>query len=298
MLKQVENFIFGARALALRDRVNGDISAFEVLDGSVNADFSAEFADLFGGTAKTPRSREITSIAGSLEATLKQVNGDWMKATIGASVSVTAASATGSIVDIKNIVGTSVINAVAGIDTITVKAAAEGDLKPGTYYITANSGSDIEIARDISGDGVQFQPDSYQVTGTDITIVTVAASDFTDIDDAATFGVELTGGSAASAFVTGDRAQFTVIPPHNGIDESIIPNLIQVPEFELTVYSEVKSDGGFSMLTLPRVQASGLPLTFNVGEFSDTSTTFTMLECSLEPRAIFKIIKGENEVSC
>ncbi len=296
MLKQIEDFVFGARALALLDLVSGDISAFEVLDGSVNADFSAEFADLLGGAAKTPRAREITSIAGSLEATLKQVNGDWMRATIGADVDTTAASATGSIVDIKNIVGSSVIDAITGIDTIDIITG--DDLKPGNYYITAESPTAISVARDITGEGVKFQPDSYQVTGTDITIVTTTGSAFTDIDDANTFGIELTGGSGTIALVSGDRAQFTVIPPHNGIEESTIPNLIQIPEFELTVYSEVKSNGGFSMLTLPRVQASGLPLTFNVGEFSDTSSTFTMLECSLEPRAIFRLIKGVGEVAC
>jgi hypothetical protein len=296
MLKQIESFIFGARAIALRDRLSGDISAFEVLDGSVNADFSAEFADLFGGAAKTPRAREITAITGSVEATLKQVNGDWMRATIGAQVSTTAASASGSIVDLENIVGTSVIDGTTGIATVDILVG--DDLKPGTYYITAESATEISVARDISGDGVQFLDDSYQVTGTDITIVVAAGSAFTDIDDVATFGIEFTGGSGAIALTMGDRAKFTVIPPHAGIEESIIPNQINIPEFELIVYSEQKSDGGYSMLTLPRVQASGLPLVFNVGEFSDTSTSFMLLECSLEPRGVFKIVKGVDQISC
>ena len=219
-----------------------------------------------------------------------------MHATIGAQVSTTAASASGSIIDFENIVGTSILDPTTGIDTIDILVGE--DLKPGTYYITAESATDISVARDISGDGVQFQDDSYQVTGTDITIVMAVGSDFTDIDDAATFGIEFTGGSGVIDLDIGDRAKFTVIPPHAGIEESVIPNQISIPEFELTVYSEQKSNGGYTMLTLPRVQASGLPLTFNVGEFSDTSTSFMMLECSLNPRAIFKIVKGEDQIAC
>lgn len=298
MLRQIEQFVFGARAVSLRDLVTGDVTAFEVLDGAISADFSAEFADLLGGAAKTPRAREITSIAGSVEATLKQINGDWMKATIGADVVVAAANPLGSIVDVKNIVGTSVIEPQTGIDIIAVKLGEEANLKLGNYFITAETISEISVARDITGDGVQFIPDSYQVTGTDITIITSLESDFTDIDDIATFGIEFTGGNSAPNMVIGDRAQFTVIPPNNGVETSTIPNQIQIPEFELTVYSEQRSDGSFSTLTLPRVQASGLPLAFNVGEFSDTSTTFMMLECSNDPRAILRLVKGEDEIIC
>lgn len=297
-LEQLSELIFGARALTVKDLLTSNSTSYEVLDGSVNCDFTVEFADLIAGNAKMPIAREVVSMAGTIEATLKQVNSDWMQTTIGATVVVTAASAVGSIINFTEFQTNLVVNPSNGIALVGLKAGAEKDLKAGIYVITVETATTISLKRNITGDGVKFDPNiPYQVTGTDITIVDSVASDFTDVDNLASFGIEFTGGSSV-AMTPGDRFSFEIIAPHGAIDDIVIGELIQIPIVELQIYSEVKNDGGYTKITIPRAQASGLPITLNVGDFADTSSTFMMLECPSGDRALISIIKGTDEVDC
>lgn len=268
---------------------------FKVLGGGTIS-LSAEFEDLFGGSNKYAWASEAKTISAEFTATVKSMPDFLFEVFLGASVSNTAASATGTVDGFENFKGASVVESSTGIASASVKASSEGDLKAGIYVVKAVSATTVDVfcMTDIefsNGNSLEYIDDSLKVTASPLTIT---ASTAVEIPNS---GVELTGGSGIIGMTENDTAVFKVAAAHGGISEVVIGKSSSIfPEHGQVALAAKRSNGDMLEIDIHKAVGAGFPVALEETVFSIPELTVKLLyDNCIDRIATFRKIKGTSD---
>lgn len=230
---------------------------------------SSEHEELFAGSSKFAWAVEAKTISTEWTATVKSMPDFLFELFLGASVTTTAASATGTVDTIANVKGTSVV-AATGIATVGLKAGSTADLKDSVYIVKAVSATTVDVYaltdiefKKLGGAALSYVDDSLKITASPLTIATGAAVEVPNT------GIELTGGGGVIGMTTGDTARYHVNSAHNGVSEiSIGASSTVFPEHKQLCLSQKRANGDVFELELNKVVGSGMPLPMEEQTFS------------------------------
>lgn len=246
--------------------------------GGGTLSLSAEFEDLFGGSNKYAWASEAKTIDSTFVSTVKSMPDFLFELYLGASVSTTAASTTGSIVDaLANVLGTSLFDATTGIASIGVKSGSEADLKDAKYIVKAVSSTTVDVyaLTDISfsnGTDISYEDDALKITASALTITTGAAVEIPNT------GLELTGGSGTIAFVTADTGDCRVASAHSGVSEITIGQSASVfAEHGIVALGAKRADNSLFEIDIFKAVGAGFPIALAESTFSIPELTIKLL---------------------
>lgn len=261
---------------------------------------SSEFEELFGGANKFAWAVEAKTISSEWTATVKSMPDFMFELFLGASVSTTAASATGTIGTFTNVLNASVLEATTGIATVTLKASGEADLKDGQYIIKAKTATtvtvyaltDIEFKKLGAANELSFLSEDLIVVD-DLTIVASTATEILGL------GVEMTGGSGTIGMTIGDTARFSVSSAHAGLSEISIGSASTIfPEHRQLCLSQKRANGDTFEMELFRVVGSGMPLPFEEQSFAIPELAMKLIQDSCEDKVAVIRAKAGVGSSC
>jgi len=290
-----DRIVYGIHSIAPYRRSGTQLpyGILKVLGGGTIS-LAAEFEDLFGGSNKFQFASEPKTITSEFTSSVKSMPDFMFELFLGASITTTAASATGTVLDaIANKKGTSVQDGTTGIASVAIAIAA--DAKHGVYYVEAASATTVDVYHltDIDhlvGTDAEYQNDILKITTVAITVPgtggTVAIPNT---------GLELTGGSGAIAFVTGDIAEFTIAKPHAGVSEITVGQAgVVFEEHGLVMLSAKRSNGDLFELEAFKALGAGFPIALEETIFAIPELTTKLLFDSVV-NAVFKIraVKAE-----
>lgn len=287
--------VYGIHSLAPYNRSTYEPYGILKVLGGGTISLTAETEDLFGGSNKFAWASEAKTIDSSFTATVKSMPDFLFELYLGASVSTTAASATGTVGAIANKYGTSVVSATTGIASVAATAADEGDLKYGTYIVKAVSSNtvDVYVSTDIdfkSGTDVDYENDLLKVTASPITIPDSGAT----VTMGGSFGIEFTGGSGTVSMTIGDTAYFKVAKAHGGIsDISIGESGTTFPEHGLILMAAKRSDGSLFEIEAFKAVGAGFPIALEETVFSVPELTVKLLyDSAIGKVAVIRAVSG------
>ena len=261
--------------------------------GGGTISLTAEFEDLFAGSNKFQWASEIKTISSEFTASVKSLPDFLFELFLGASVSTTAASTTGTVSTITNKKGTSVADGTTGIASAGIKSGSEADVKHGTYVVKAVSSTtvDVYILTDIDfavGTDLEYQDDALKVTASALTITASTAVTIPNT------GIELTGGSGTIGMTTDDTAFFTVDKAHDGISTiNVGSSTAEFPAFGFEAIAAKRSNGDLFELEIFNAIGGGLPIPLEETVFAIPELTVKTLYDTAEDK-VFQIraIKG------
>lgn len=264
---------------------------FKVLGGGTIA-LSAEFEDLFGGSNKYAWASEAKTISAEFTATVKSMPDFLFEVFLGAEVTKTAASATGTVNGLENFNGTSAV-AATGIATATVKTGSEADLKAAIYVVKVVSATTVDVysMTDIefsNGVDLEYIDDELKITSAPLTITTATP---VTIPNA---GIELTGGAGTIAMVAGDTAVFKAAAAHGGVTEIVIgKSSATFPEHGQVALAAKRSNGDMLEIDIHKAVGAGFPIALEETVFSIPELTVKLLYDNCINRiATIRKIKG------
>lgn len=257
--------------------------------GGGSLSFAAETEKLFGGSNKYAWAAESKTIDSTFTATVKSMPNFLFELYLGASVSETAASATGSITQaLTNQKGTSLLSATTGVATALIEAGQEADLKDGYIVLKAASATTVDAyyLTDIAfnnGTAIDFENDALKITAAPLTITAATGVSIPNT------GIELTGGSGAIAMVEGDTAFLRVSAAHGGVSTITIgQSASNFPEHGLLCLSAKRADGSLFEIDLLKAVGSGFPIALEETVFSIPELTVDLLYDSAQ-NAVAKV---------
>ena len=245
--------------------------------GSGTLTTSSEAVKLFGGSQLPPYAVESTNLDTEFTIALTEYPDWFYEKVLGATVTGTAASSTGSVTSIANKSGTSVFDAATGIASVAVTGGDEADLKAGIVVVEAASATtvDLYLLTDVDrlrGTALTWGDDN-KITSSPLTITGTGGT--TAVAD---LGVTLTGGSGTVGMTTGDTAFFEIYPPHGGVSDILVgQRSASIPEVGLLVVAQTRATGEKFYAELFRAKAtSGAPIPFGEKEFAQSEVTFAL----------------------
>ena len=270
--------VYGIHNMAPYRRTDGlPYGTLKVIGGG-SLSLSAEFEDLFGGSNKYAWASEAKTASTEFTSTVKSLPDFLFELYLGASVSTTAASATGSVIDaLANAKGASVADGSIGIDNVAIKTGSEADVKGALYVVEAVSATTVDVyaLTDVdfaNGASLEYIDDSLKINAAPITIV---ASTAADIPNA---GLELTGGSGTIGMTVGDTATFRVAAAHGGVSKIIIGQAeSSFPEHGIVALAAKRADGSLFEIEMFKCVGSGFPIALEETVFSIPELTIKVL---------------------
>lgn len=257
---------------------------------------SSEFEELFGGSNKFAWAVESKTISSDWTATVKSMPDFMFELFLGASVTATAASATGTVGDFSNVLNASVLDATTGIASVAAKAGSEADLKDGIYIVQAVSATtvdiyaltDIEFQKLGAANTLSYLNEELKINDTPLTIVASTAVEIVGL------GVELTGGSGAIGMTIGDTARFSVRSAHNGLSEINIGSASTIfPEHRQLCLGQKRANGDTFEMELFRVIGSGMPIPFEEQTFAIPELAMKLVQDPCEDKvAVIRAKRG------
>lgn len=268
-LSQPRN-IFGVHSVSPYSRTDGLFyGIIKVLKGS-SLSLSGESVELMGGSQKYAWAVEDGAIKAEMSLKFGQFEDFMFQLFLGTAPTPIAADPTGDVSAAVNKKGTSVV-AATGIVGVTAKAGSEASLKFGKYVLKATDAthvdvylsSDVDIARGTAG---AMQNDALKITAAPLAVATGATVDVPN------FGLTITGGAGATAFVTGDTATFEVLPEHSGASTVVVGSAANqtFPEFGAIVMAQKRGNGELFEFDCYRCKASGMPIGFEQNAWSES----------------------------
>lgn len=265
---------------------------FKILGGGTIS-LSAEFEDLFGGSNKYAWASEAKTISAEFTATVKSMPDFLFEVFLGAEVTTTAASATGTASALENKKGVSVLDASTGIASVGVKSGSEADLKAGVYVVKAVTPTTVDVycLTDIefsNGTDLSYVNDALKITSAPLTIT---ASTPVTIPDT---GLELTGGSGTIGMTANDTAVFKAAAAHGGISEIVIgKSAATFPEHGQVALAAKRSNGDMLEIDIHKAVGAGFPVALEETVFSIPELTVKLLyDNQLNRIATFRKILG------
>ena len=237
--------------------------------GGGTLSLSAEYEELFGGSNKFSWATEAKTITSEFTASVKSMPDFLFSLFLGASVSTTAASATGTCGSIANGKGSSCFDAATGIASAGLKSGSTADLKAGHYIVDVVSSTtvDVYVTSDIeflNGTDISYQDDLLKITASPLTITTGAATEIPNT------GIELTGGSGTIDLGTvGNTAYFEVAAAHGGIsDITIGQSASTFVEHGQICLAQKRANGDLFEIEIYKAVAAGFPIALEETVFS------------------------------
>lgn len=231
---------------------------------------ASEFEELFGGSNKFAWAVEAKTISAEWTASVKSMPDFLFELFLGATVSTTAASATGTVSTLENVKGTSAFKATTGIASVGIKSGSEADLKDGVYIVKAVSATTVDVYaltdiefKKLGGSALSYLDESLKITSAALTITASTAVTIPSL------GIELTGGSGTIAMVVGDTCRFHVNSAHAGVSEISIGSSATIfPEHRQLCLGQKRANGDVFEMELYRVVGSGMPIPFEEQTFA------------------------------
>ena len=261
---------------------------------------SSEFEELFGGSNKFAWAVEAKTISSEWTATVKSMPDFMFELFLGATVAQTAASATGTVGDFKNVLDSAsapVLHATTGIASVQTKSGSEQDLKDGLYMIKAVSPTtvdvyaltDIEFKKLGATNELSYIDEALKINATPLTITTLGA-----LTEIVGLGVEMVGGSGTIGMTTGDTARFSVSSAHSGLSEiSIGSSSTQFPEHRQLCLGQKRANGDTFEMELFRVVGSGMPIPFEEQTFAIPELAMKLVQDPCEDKvAVIRAKRG------
>lgn len=249
---------------------------------------SSDFEEMFGGSNKFAWAVEAKTISAEWTATVKTMPDFMFELFLGASVTATAASATGTVGDAKNVLNASVLDATTGIDSVQVKTGSEADLKDGIYVVEAVSATtvdiyaltDIEFKKLGAANTLSYLDEELKVNAAPLAIVTAGA-----VTEIVGLGVELVGGSGVIAMAVGDTMRFSVRSAHSGLSTIDIGGSSTIfPEHKQICLSQKRANGDTFEMELYKVVGSGMPIPFEEGAFAIPELSMKLVQDPCEDK--------------
>lgn len=278
MALSANRIVYGIHSMApYRRSDNLPYGILKVIGGG-SLSLAAEFEDLFGGSQKYAWASEAKTTQAEFTASVKSMPDFLFELYLGATVSTTSASATGSILTaLTNSKGTSVVSATTGIDSVGIVSGSEADLKDGLYVVKAVSATTVDVyaLTDVSfdkGTDIDFEDDALKITDSALTIAT--SSDVTIPDT----GLELTGGSGTIGMTTDDTAFFRVSAAHGGVSSITIGKATaSFPEHGIVAMAAKRADGSLFEIEMFKAVGGGFPISLEETVFAIPELTIKLL---------------------
>lgn len=248
--------------------------------GGGTLSMASEFEELFGGSNKFAWAVEAKTISADWTATVKSMPDFFFELFLGASVTTTAASATGTISTLKGIFGSLV--GTTGIASVGLATGGSANLKDGVYVIKAVSATAVDVYaltdiefKKLGGSALNYIDESLKITATPLTITASTAVAIPSL------GVEITGGSGTIAMVAGDTARFNLKSPHAGVSEIKIGSANTLfPEHRQLCLGQKRANGDTFEVELYRVVGSGVPIPMEEQTFSIPELNMKLIQDS------------------
>lgn len=260
--------IYGVHSISPYSRTDGTPYGILKVIGSADIALTSALEQLFAGSNKFAWAAENKTMATDLSAKVKAYPGFLFSLFLGATVTDVGVDAAGTISTVANKKGTSVV-AATGLASVTVKAASKANLKFGKYVAKALTSttlaiyliSDIDLGR---GTAAVYTDDTLVLTESTITISTATGTDVTDL------GLTFTGGGSATAFVVGDTATFSVLPPSTKSSSIVVgSSTTTFPNFGALLLAQKRATGEMFEIDAHNCVGGGLPISFNENAFSE-----------------------------
>ena len=287
---------FGIHSVSAYNRTTGLPYGELAIVGDCSVSFAASSVDLRGGSSLYPRATEITEIDSSVSCNVRSFP-DWIMELwmAGTTTTTAAASTSGTISALSNVIGTSAYVATTGVATVELASGGIADLKTNYYRVVVASattvnvyaGSDFQFTR---GTDLYFDNDALKITTSALTVTTSGVA--TAIPGT---GLQLTGGSGTIAMTVGDVFEFEVSEPHSGIsdiDIGVPGNTF--PEHGLWLFGKERGSGEKVLIDCYKAQCvSGLTYNMSMADFSSTDATIKLLlDTSKNKVATIRFISG------
>jgi hypothetical protein len=283
--------IYGIHSICPYSRQDGlPYGILKVLGGG-SLNLTAESEDLFGGSNKFAWASEAKTISSEFSVTVKSMPDFLFELFLGAEVSKTAASATGTCGALTAKKGALI--AGTGLASVGLTSGQAANLKAGLYLVKAVSAttvdvyalSDIDFSR---GTDLEFIDDTLKVTASALTITTGGVTVIPNL------GVELTGGAGTIGMTIGDTAVFALAAPHGGISEITIgKSSTSFPEHGQVVLSQKRATGDLFEIEIYKAVGQGFPIALEETVFAVPELTAKVLYDSTKDKlATIRAIKG------
>jgi len=275
---------YGICGLAAVNRTTGLPFGRARVIGEVAFNLGGELVKLFGGTSLFPHAANPGVLESTLNMKLKEFPPFLSELYMGVTpVDTTTPSTTGEIsVALANKVGTSLVDATTGIDSVALDGVT-ADVRFAAYAIIAVSATtvdifaydDVDFARETA---VVFQDDALKINAAPITVPGASAT--VNIPNT---GIDIVGGSGAIAFVTSDTGLFETNPTFNRKIVTTLPATgLVFPEHKIVIVGERQGTVGLHKMDVFRVKGVGLPRTFGEKAFAETEINAAVLADSVQ----------------
>lgn len=272
MLEQRES-LYGLHQVTAIDLTTrkplGDIKVL----GTVSVASQGESKELTGGSNPYPFAVETGLISSDITIGSKEIPDWFFPAFMGQTVTANAAEAGGAISEaLANASGTSALDAVTGMASVTVKSGSEVDVKTSNYVIEAVTATTVNVyaISDVDfgqGAAASYVDNALKINTTPLAVTSGAATEIPG------FGIEINGGSGTIGMTPSDTAIFTARSINSGSTEVIVGSNTDVfKEIGLLITSQLSS-GQIKSLEVFRCKGIGIPFNFTSGEFAETEIT-------------------------
>jgi hypothetical protein len=246
--------------------------------GDAELTFNPSSEDLYGGSSQVPLDSVVTRLDPKFKIKLKYQPSYIYTLYGGAKVTKIPGSPDGTIEALKNSLGESVLNPETGIESVSLKAGNQENLKVGRYLVEAAGATTVHVYALTNlnfltrGQQIGFKDDRQRITQDPLSILQGVKTEVPGT------GVELTGGSGVINMVPGDMAYFEVTPPHGGIDEFEFGSSLNFPEHGMYIYAAERESGRMFEIHLHRVKCiSGLPIPMPEQGYHETDIELKVL---------------------
>lgn len=268
MALSTDRIVYGIHSIVPYQRSNYmPYGILKVLGGGTLS-LSAEYEELFGGSNKFAWATEAKTITSEFTASVKSMPDFLFTLFLGATVSTTSASATGTCGTLTNALNSSVADASTGIASASVKSGSESDLKAGLYVVKAVNATTVDVyaLTDVeftNGTDITYEDDNLKITASALTITTGAAVEIPNT------GIELTGGSGTIGMTADDTAYFEVAAAHGGIsDITIGKSSSTFVEHGQLCLAQKRANGDLFEIEIYKAVAAGFPIALEETVFS------------------------------
>lgn len=267
--------IYGIHSISPYSRTDGLPYGILKVIGSANLALNSDLEQLFAGSNKYAWAAENKTVSTELTAKVKAYPGFLFELFLGATVSDAGADSAGTVSTLTNKKGSS-MQAATGLASVSVLTASKANLKFGKYVIKATAAtsfkiyllSDIDISRGTDAAYVDDTLEVAEVTG----VSTGANSDVADL------GLRFVGGASATAFVTGDTATFSVLPPSTKSSSIVVgKSTDSFPSFGALLLAQKRATGEMFEIDAHNCVGGGLPISLEETAFSQPELKMTCL---------------------
>lgn len=231
---------------------------------------NSEFEELFAGSNKFAWAVEAKTISSEWTATVKTMPDFLFELFLGASVTTTAASATGTVSALEAASTALVPIGATGIASVALKSGAVADLKDSVYIIKVVSATTVDVYaltdiefKKLGGAALSYVDEYLKITATPLTITASTAVEIPNT------GIEITGGTGTIAMTVGATARFHVNSAHGGVSEIKIGSSATIfPEHRQLCLGQKRANGDVFEMEIYKVVGSGMPIPFEEQTFA------------------------------